>query len=229
MIRIVLFCLALFYAMGLQAENVLWNFLGGSHYGAQDGVDGVLMLEWHSDDYSIWPSVGIGYNRGTDGVIIRAYMNQMEFMGAWFQQNYGDVIDSALLERNICFESSWDWGDHFPAGTELSRYDVFIPVGETVYLSVVAEAALWNGHDDHSGNYYYGWAEFSYEGDKLILASSALDLDGGPMIVGGGAYSVPEPSGGLLFVLGAAALGLRRRIGRGDCPRFGSEPVRSDL
>ena len=38
------------------------------------------------------------------------------------------------------------------------------------------------------------------------------DLDGGPMVVGGGAWTdgIPEPSGGVLFLVGAAMLGLRR-------------------
>ena len=44
------------------------------------------------------------------------------------------------------------------------------------------------------------------------LVNSAINLDGGPMIVGGGAWEggIPEPSGGMLFLLGLAALGLRR-------------------
>ena len=58
----------------------------------------------------------------------------------------------------------------------------------------------------------YGWVMYEIIGrDSFMVWDYAYDLDGGPMIVGGGAYSIPEPSGGLLLVLGAAALGLRRR------------------
>ena len=48
---------------------------------------------------------------------------------------------------------------------------------------------------------------------KVTLLGSAIDLDGGPMVVGGGAWEggIPEPSGGMLVLLGAAMLGLRRK------------------
>ena len=63
----------------------------------------------------------------------------------------------------------------------------------------------------------YGWVELIVdENGNVIAASSAADLDGGPMVVGGGAWdgNIPEPSGGLLFLLGAATLGLRRKSPR---------------
>ena len=44
---------------------------------------------------------------------------------------------------------------------------------------------------------------------NLVIASSAIDLDGGPMIVGGGA--IPEPSSGVLLLLGTIILALRRK------------------
>ena len=64
--------------------------------------------------------------------------------------------------------------------------------------------------DIHTQYNVYGWVEFGYDDSNgLIAVSGALDLDGGPMIVGGG--SIPEPSSGLLLLLGAAGLALRRR------------------
>ena len=62
-------------------------------------------------------------------------------------------------------------------------------------------------------NFIYGWVELGIDSDGNVIAiDSAYNLDGGPMVVGGGAWEggIPEPSGGVLFLLGAAALGLRR-------------------
>ena len=64
-----------------------------------------------------------------------------------------------------------------------------------------------------SGTYLYGWVSIGVDDDgSPYLVHSAIDLDGGPMIVGGGAWEggIPEPSGGMLLLIGAAVLGLRR-------------------
>lgn len=56
----------------------------------------------------------------------------------------------------------------------------------------------------------YGWVGLQATGDgNLFVVASAIDLDGGPMIVGGGS-ATPEPSCGLLLLLGAGLLALRR-------------------
>ena len=58
--------------------------------------------------------------------------------------------------------------------------------------------------------YFYGWVELQVGQDGVVrLASSALDLDGGPMIVGGGS-ATPEPSSAMLFVLGVGFLLMKR-------------------
>ena len=55
----------------------------------------------------------------------------------------------------------------------------------------------------------YGWVEFGFDNHEgLIVVNGALDMDGGPMIVGSGA--IPEPSSALLLLLGFAGLALRR-------------------
>lgn len=60
----------------------------------------------------------------------------------------------------------------------------------------------------------YGWVAISEDANgNPVAISSAIDLDGGPMIVGGGAWegATPEPVSGLLLLLGGALLALRRR------------------
>ena len=137
----------------------------------------------------------------------------MEFVGGVYESSYGMIVDETSVGSADVFFAYNDEGVSSKIQTPV--------VGVTsadIYMSVFLV-----GMDE---SIIYGWIEFSIN-DGIDITDSAIDLDGGPMIVGGGAYSIPEPSGGLLFILGAAALGLRRRIGRGDCPRFG--PMSKDL
>ena len=63
-----------------------------------------------------------------------------------------------------------------------------------------------------AGNFYYGWLRF--DGENVLGYN--YDVGDGVMVVGGGAWEggIPEPSGGVLFLLGAATLGLRRKSPR---------------
>lgn len=60
--------------------------------------------------------------------------------------------------------------------------------------------------------YFFGWVSMSLDNEGTIHAYGAFDFDGGPMVVGGGAWEggIPEPSGGMLILLGVVVLGLRR-------------------
>lgn len=75
---------------------------------------------------------------------------------------------------------------------------------QTYYLALLGELI-----DD---GYYWGWVELTgNRKNGLSLVSSAVSADG-PLIVGGGLAhgSIPEPTGGLLFLLGASVLCLCR-------------------
>lgn len=63
----------------------------------------------------------------------------------------------------------------------------------------------------------YGWIELNLSDDGILaVGHSAWDLEGGAMLVGGGA--VPEPSGGLLLAIGMLTLLLRRAAHAEACP-----------
>ena len=95
--------------------------------------------------------------------------------------------------------------------------EIVVQPDTAMYLAFVCqEAASTTG-------YIYGWVELEIDSNgNLNVVDSAYDLDGGPMVVGGGAWTggIPEPSGGMLFLLGVVALGLRRKTAK-DCEEFG--------
>ena len=80
-----------------------------------------------------------------------------------------------------------------------------------IYLSYICSVDPVDYKENQS--YYYGWVGLSIDNEGTLYPYGAVDLAGGPMVVGGGAWegAIPEPSAGVLLLLGAAALGLRRR------------------
>ena len=81
---------------------------------------------------------------------------------------------------------------------------VEIDMNADMYLAFVCR-------DDpyYTGSFYYGWLRFN--GDTVLGFN--YDIGDGEMVVGGGAWTggIPEPSGGMLMLLGLASLGLKRR------------------
>ncbi len=87
------------------------------------------------------------------------------------------------------------------------------PVSGTDPCDIYFAIVLDNGY----GEEVTGWVQIGMWGDEerghIYMKHSAFDLDGGPMIVGGGAWEggTPEPASGLLMFVGGAVLALRRR------------------
>ena len=117
--------------------------------------------------------------------------------------NPGEVIDATttrfLDESHYLIHYELDGGDPVFGQLELNLYD-------EVFLAY----ASYSGGGGEA--IYYGWVSLSIDSEGMLYSYGAVDLDHGPMIVGGGAWEggIPEPSGGILFLLGAAVLGLRR-------------------
>ena len=67
-----------------------------------------------------------------------------------------------------------------------------------------------DGHNNYISNPYclYGWVHLNVdEQGRMNILSSVIGMEGQSMIVG----AIPEPSAGVLLLLGLAALALRRR------------------
>ena len=87
--------------------------------------------------------------------------------------------------------------------------------GSPRYLAFVLQDfqeafGLITGKTEQLPSVYYGWLEYSYTANEgMQIINSAIGLDHQDMIVGGGA--VPEPTSGLLLLLGVTCLVLRRQ------------------
>ena len=126
------------------------------------------------------------------------------FIGNWLAANVGDVASEATARHQ---------GNYFnhakiDGETGYATYNLEGTVPQEYYLIFAVENI-----DDYNSNaqdprYAYGWAHFAVNGDtSLSLLGSAMSLDGSPVVVG----AIPEPSAGVLAVLGVALLALRRR------------------
>ena len=132
--------------------------------------------------------------------------------GAWLEAYVGDLVDESTI-----------FGRHDYWFYEMAKSQPEYAYGEpriidfekSYYLMFAIEDAddAWAYRLKETTDppkLYYGWAEYAVSEDGTFrILNSAIDFDGGAMIVGGGA--VPEPTSGLLLLLGVAGLALRRQ------------------
>lgn len=132
-----------------------------------------------------------------------------------FDCNLSTAITWASLALDdIVYQSAF--GDEIPSlfSTEYSGAtgSLSVNVNQPFYLAFQVFELIDNGLEGITrGDAYYGWTEFRIaKSSDVELISSAVDLDGYAMIVGGGT-ATPEPSSGVLLLLGLSLLSLRRR------------------
>ena len=184
------------------ASTVIWDC-----FSLVENSTGKYELSWSHfptshEVFMLYPDVFFDLSSDEAKLRFSATGAVCEFVGQWAEVDEGAILDSSTMNyASKCFYFN---DPNYPERIH-SDADILASLRENIYLGVKVQ-------EDMSGKYCYGWVNLYLKGDGSVsLVSSAIDIDGGPMIVGGGAYSIPEPSGGLLFVLGAAALGLRRR------------------
>lgn len=194
--KIVACCAILVFARAGYAANVQWNFVEvkvGPEYNEMNFKGGGFLLNvWYSYEYSLidksWSITPRGSNTWFIGTVLEAFAC--------------DVVDASTYTGSpVVFARATDSGPEgvWTAVTGKGAADA--------YLAVLLD-------NDMRGIHAYGWIKFTVtDGGELNLVSSAIDLDGGPMLVGGGS-AVPESSSGCLALLGCALLMLRRRTRR---------------
>lgn len=199
--RVLVLCGMMFLLLSGQGATVVWNALEvrldeGCYVESYMGKCGSL-------------SLGIVSQRiGTEMYSVAFESVNLLFVGTWMEAALNDIAGVSTIrnDASVLAYTVREDGDFWVEGGA----PISVKSNSDFYLMFAC-----NGLDEHLevSDTVYGWVGYHIDQrGQITVLSSAWDLDGGPMIVGGGS-ATPEPSGGLLLVLGAAALALRRKNG----------------
>ena len=180
-----------------------------------DEITGSFSIAWYSADFGIGSSIWIDVMGDFVSDGYRATMTANggvpESIGNWVEAEYGTRVDASTV-RN---QSRYFQRGPFDGDNNAEIYDVTVESDDVTYLAFCGEILSGDSMSSlaRTGVYLYGWVSLTVDENGIPkVTGSAIDLDGGPMVVGGGAWTggIPEPSCGMLFLLGLAMLGLRR-------------------
>lgn len=199
--RVLVLCGIMFLLLSGQGATVVWNALEvrlaqGCYVESNMGKNGSLSLGIVSQPI------------GTGMYSVEFELVNLLFVGTWMRAALNDIAGVSTIRNDasaLAYTVREDGDFWVEGGTPIS-----VKANSDFYLMFVC-----NGLDEHLevANSVYGWVGYHIDQEgQITVLSSAWDLDGGPMIVGGWSAS-PEPSGGLLLMLGAAMFALRRKSG----------------
>lgn len=198
--------LAVSSCMTVKAASVLWDAVIDDYYAPLEGQLEITCLrgECFMLDAVLVPTI-----MSSNEIVINMVSQCLGASQNLIVAQPGDIASYAStrnLSKDAYFDHSFiDDEDYYGTGSTTAS------PGSSVYMMFVFSDDMVHPRDP---SYIYGWVEIAVSADgTLNLGRSAIDLDGGPMIVGGGAWegSTPEPASGLLLLVGGALLAMRRR------------------
>ncbi|MBR4654483.1 MAG: PEP-CTERM sorting domain-containing protein [Kiritimatiellae bacterium] len=196
--------MGIFLACGANAANIEWGgfcFVEDSYFMYGSGLVCRDSSGWWLFDATI--GIQIEVLAGSEYGL--KFYNDCNYVSQnWIRANDGDIVR---------YDTTRDLGSErylTAYGIDNNDYigptEIIVQPDSSMYLAFVYQAT--------ASMDIYGWVELTVDSNgNLRVANSAYDLEGGPMVVGGGAWNgnIPEPSGGILLLIGVAVLGLRRR------------------
>lgn len=119
----------------------------------------------------------------------------------WVLAHYGDIVGADTFGSMTHIEDVYSSDDLSTGGTLIENPGDFYMAFKT------CESIFVSGEGDVPGESWYGWVHVSVDDElNMTLLGEGINLYGGPVVVG----AVPEPSAGLLLLVGLAGLALRR-------------------
>ena len=206
----VFFLLVLHVHFVADAQSIAWNRL--ELYRDFVGADGKVeyTLRLNEDLYyecKFCPTLLVYLSmNGADYSITTHDMEDTlsSFVGNWLVGNKGDMAGE-ITTRN---QGNYLNHAKIDGETGYTTYNLAGTAPQDYFLIFAVENVEDYIDQVPDPRYAYGWAHISVNGDaSLSLLGSAMSLDGSPLVVG----AIPEPGGGVLFLLGLSLLALRRR------------------
>lgn len=191
---------ALLVAYSVSGANVRWNT--------------AVLSDWGNGEYDLncvittMQNVDVSFRVLQTGneFSIESLGSNLAFSGNIKQMNAGDVV-SELSIRNQHSYFYHIFVDEFNRDQNYVKQDV-VTDGHPFYLAFVSTSVDYISLT--YPNPVYGWVQLQVSPDGTVsLLKSAFDLDGGAIIVDGGA-AIPEPSSVVLMILGIALVGILR-------------------
>jgi hypothetical protein len=164
-----------------------------------------IIVEKYSEEMYItsWPPLYMSGIQDSDCLWLSGHVsNNLTYGSFWVEVYAGDVITGQALAETEYLFFAYAGQSSDGQAIEFSDYPIELKKGASTYLAVVLDI----GHEGRE--FWSGWVELTLdENGDVVALSSAFDWSGGPLIVG----AVPEPTSGLLLLLGISILSLRRR------------------
>lgn len=185
-------------AMTTMAASVEWGafqLVGNS--------PGAVVLGYGGGAVYANTSVGMATTKSGSSLTIAESGTYLASFSAWTVAVAGEVVNADMLQDIDRLFYRCD-------GIQASNpFDVNY-AEDTFYMAF--ETLVWDNEEFYGpGKVEYGWVHLAVANGKLSVVDSAMGLEGQSMIVGSGA--VPEPSSGLILLLGMTVLALRRPRG----------------